>query len=114
MIFMTYRFEGLHIYTERLQPATGWKNTHSGEPIQMGFEPENLIYSHCCGKKRPAKDCVVQCFYDELRIWCAPDRGCKDPQVIVEKKARVFANRSAGQKARWAMTKFPMRIDDGT
>jgi hypothetical protein len=92
----------LHIYTETMQPATGWMDTHSGEPMQMGFEPEKLIYTHCCGKQRPAKDCVVQCYYDGLSIWCAPEKGCKDPQVIAARKAREFANRSAGQKARWA------------
>lgn len=92
----------LHIYTEAMQPATGWTDTHSGKPMQMGFEPERLIYAHCCGKQRPAKDCVVQCHYDGLNIWCAPDQGCKDPQAIAAKRAREFANRSAGQKARWA------------
>jgi len=91
----------LHIYTETMQPATGWTDMHSGEPMHMGFEPEKLIYTDCCGKQRPAKDCVVQCYYDGLIVWCALDKGCKDPLVIAEKKAREFANRSAGQKARW-------------
>lgn len=99
----------LHIYTETMQPATGWTDTHSGEPIQMGFEPEKLIYTDCCGKQRPAKDCMVQCYYDGLSIWCAPEKGCKDPQVIAEKKAKEFANRSAGQKARWAKAKASNR-----
>lgn len=35
----------LHIYTETMQPATGWTDTHSGEPMQMGFAPEKLIYT---------------------------------------------------------------------
>ena len=92
----------VHIYTETMQPATGWVDTHSGEPMQMGWPPEKLIYAHCCGKKRLAKDCVVQCYYDCLSIWCAPDRGCKSPEEISAKAARRFANRSAGQKARWS------------
>ncbi len=92
----------LHIYTETMQPATSWTDTHSGEPIQMGYEPEKLIYTDCCGQQRPAKDCMVQCYYDGLSVWCAPAKGCKDPQVIAEKKAKEFATRSAGQKARWA------------
>lgn len=92
----------LHIYTERMQPATGWIDTHSGEPMHMGFEPDRLIYTDCCGKKRPAKDCVVQCYYDGLSIYCAPEKGCKDPREIASVKAREFANRSAGQKTRWA------------
>ena len=77
----------LHIYTETMQPATGWIDTHSGEPMQMGYEPEKLIYTDCCGQRRPAKDCMVQCYYDGLSVWCAPEKGCKDPQVIEEKKA---------------------------
>ena len=93
----------MHIYTETMQPATGWTDAHSGEQMQMGFEPEQLIYADCCGKQRPAKYCVVQCYYDGLYIWCSPEHGCKDPQVIAEKKTREFRNRSVGQKARWGM-----------
>lgn len=92
----------LHICTERMQPATGWIDTHSGEPMHMGFDPEERIYTNCCLTPRPAKDCMVQCHYDGLSVWCAQDKGCKDPEVIAAKKARAFANRSAGQKARWA------------
>lgn len=91
----------LHIHTETMQPATGWTDAHSGEPMQMGFDPEKLIYTDCCGQPRQAKDCVVQCYYDGLSIWCAPDKGCKDQLLIAERKAREFANRSAGQKRRW-------------
>lgn len=90
----------LHVYTETMQPATNWVDTHSGEPIHMGLEPEQLVYTDCCKRRRPAKDCVVQCYYDGLAVWCAPEKGCKDPQVIAERKAREFANRSAGQKRR--------------
>ncbi len=91
----------LHIHTETMQPATGWIDTHSGEPMQMGFEPEKLIHALCCAELRPAKNCVVQSYYDSLSIWCAPEQGCKDPQVIAAKKAREFENRSAGQRMRW-------------
>jgi hypothetical protein len=42
----------LHIYTEAMQPATNWTDTHSCEPMQMGFEPDKLIYAHCCGQQR--------------------------------------------------------------
>jgi hypothetical protein len=93
----------LHIYTESMQPATGWTDTHSAEPMRMGFEPDKLIVTDCCFEKRPAKDCMVQSYYDGLRIWCAPEKGFKDPQLIAANKAKEFANRSAGQKARWNM-----------
>lgn len=92
----------LHIYTARFQPATCYTFDLDGEQVQLGFEPDAMIYTDCCRKKRPAKDCVVQCYYDHTAVWCAQDSGCKDPQVVAERKAREFANRSAGQKARWA------------
>ena len=91
----------MHIYTETMQPATGWIDAHSRDPLRMGFEPEKLIYTDCCGKQIPAKDCVVQCYYDRVAVWCAKNKGCHDPQFIAEKKAQEFANRSAGQKTRW-------------
>ena len=92
----------LHIYRADMQPATSWIDTHSGEPMQMGFAPDELLYPGCCSRQRPAKDCVVQSWYSGLDVWCAPDKGCKDLEAVAEKKAREFANRSAGQKARWA------------
>lgn len=91
-----------HIYTAQMQPATNFIDRCSEVEIVGGFEPNLMIFTDCCNKKRPAKDCVVQCYYDGFRVWCAPEKGCKDPQWIAEKKAREFANRSAGQKKRWA------------
>lgn len=92
----------LHIYRTNAQPATNWTDTHSGEPMQMGWEPDRLLWCCCCGRQHPASDCVVYSYYDGPMVYCADGRGCKDPQVIAAKKAREFANRSAAQKARWA------------
>lgn len=92
----------LHIYRTDAQPATGWIDTHSGEPIRMGFDQGKLLWCLCCDKQHPASDCVVYSYYDCTLIYCADGRGCKDPQVIAAKKAREFANRSAAQKARWS------------
>lgn len=78
----------LHIYTSEMKPATSF------------WEPEVLIYPDCCKKKRPAKDCTFQEYYDGTYVWCAPGKGCKDPVFIAEKKAHEFARRSAGQKLR--------------
>jgi hypothetical protein len=95
----------MHIYTEKLQPATCWTDIFLNPPRQIGFDPNKMIYTKCCEKLRPAKDCVVQSYYDGLDIWCAPEKGCKDPKVIAEKKAREFNNRSTAQKKRWANKK---------
>lgn len=95
----------LHIYTTEKQPATGWTDTHSGEPIQMGWPPEKLIYAQCCGKKRPAKNLVVQSYYDCTMIWCAEGHGCKHPQAIAAKRWREHMNRSRAQQARRAREK---------
>lgn len=92
----------MHIYRTNAQPATAWVDTHSGEPMQMGWPAETPLWCCCCGEQHPASDCVVYSYYDGATVYCAEGRGCKDPQVIAAKKAREFHNRSAGQKARWA------------
>ncbi len=90
----------LHIYTAPAQPATAWVDSHSAEPMQMGWAPDDLLWCSCCGQQRRAADCVVHSYYDDPMVYCAPD-----PQVIAEKKAREFSSRSAGQQSRWAKTK---------
>ena len=92
----------IRIYTAPLQPATDYTDDCGSVEMRCGYAPETLLYTGCCGHRHPAKDCVVQCFYDGLRIWCADGKGCKDPMAIAERKARAFRNRSAGQRARWA------------
>lgn len=88
----------IHIYLTKPQPASDW--TDAG--MQLGFPPETLLWCKCCGQRRPAKDCQVYAYYDGPMIFCAADRGCKDPQLIAAKRAQEFANRSAAQKARYA------------
>ena len=92
----------VHIYTAEMQPATGYLDQCGDIVIRGGWEPDAMILCECCGKRYQAKDCVVQCYYDGLKVWCAHEKGCKDPEVIAAKKAQEFANRSAGQKRRWA------------
>ena len=91
----------LHICTESMQPATCWTDHHSGEPIRMGFAPDDMLWTLCCRTQRAAISCAVQAHYDGLSIWCAPGQGCHDPVLVAARKARAFANRSAGQKRRW-------------
>ena len=45
---------------------------------------------------------VVQCYYDGMDIWCAPGHGCKNPQVIANKRRKEHMNRSRGQQRRYA------------
>lgn len=37
----------IHIYTEKMQPATSFVDTNSDEPIQTGFSPDEVIYTKC-------------------------------------------------------------------
>ena len=90
----------IHICAEKTQPATCWVDTHSGEPIHLGFAPDDLLWTQCCRMQRAASGCVVQSRYDGPLIWCAPGHGCRDPALIAAMKARAFANRSAGQRRR--------------
>lgn len=92
----------IHFYTAKLQPATDYIDDWGDEELRGGFEPDQKLCTDCCGKQREAKDCMVQCYGDGLRIWCAPEKGCKDPQVIAEKKRIERMNRSRAQRARRA------------
>lgn len=90
----------LHIYTASIQPATSYVDDCGGVIFRGGFLPEKKIYARCCGKKRSAKNCVVQCFYDGMNIWCAEGSGCKHPQAIARKRRQAHMNRSRAQQAR--------------
>ena len=71
----------IHIYTAALQPATDYVNRSLEVELRGGFEPDTMIYTDCCIKRRPAKNCLVQCYYDGLRVWCAPGCGCKESKI---------------------------------
>ena len=90
----------LHIHTESRQPATCWTDHHISPPHTVHWPAHRLLWCHCCGQRRQAKNCVVQSYYDALMAWCADGKGCKSPKAIAAKARRVFRNRSAGQKAR--------------
>src|SRR3990167_8923998 len=92
----------VHIFTAKMQPATDFIDDCGAIPIHFSFKSDDLLYCQCCNKEHTAKDCVVQVYYDDTSTWCAPGKGCKDPHVIDAKKAKEFANRSAGQKKRYA------------
>ena len=73
----------LHIFTARNQPLTRHKPygsrryTHVS-PYDTRFECD------CCWKRRAARNLVIQCYYDMVRILCA--EGCK-PITYREKRA---------------------------
>jgi len=89
-----------HIYSAEHQPATGWVDRCGETELRGGFSPDTKIYTNCCGKRRLASKCVVQCYYDGLSIWCAPGCGCNNPMVIDKKRRLEHMNRSRAQQAR--------------
>ena len=92
----------IHIYAPALQPATGWIDTHSGEPMHSGFPPEALIYTNCCTKRRMAKDCVVQMLLRRPEYFLRTGPWCKDPAVSRAEKKRPRVRQSQrGAAARW-------------
>lgn len=96
---------GVHIYTASSQPATAFTDHNFDPPYQSGFAPNKILWAECCGKRHRAANLVVQCYYDGLRIWCAPGKGCKDPKFIASAERKHFRNRSRGQKKRWQNAK---------
>jgi len=95
----------IHIYRAPSQPATGFKDYTFGPPMAFSFKPRKLIFARCCGRRRLAQNCVVQCYYDGMDLWCAPGKGCKSEKEKGAKRSREFRNRSRAQKARRAREK---------
>lgn len=62
--------------------------------MECRWPGNKLLWCECCRQKRPAKNCVVQSYYDHLSVWCSAGEA---------KQGREFRNRSAGQKARFAL-----------
>jgi hypothetical protein len=92
----------LHIYAERLQPATRYIDPHLEPPLRFLRSPHRSVWCSCCKRKRQARNAVVQVYYDATVFWCAAGKGCKDPKVIRQRERQMRQRRSAGQKARWA------------
>jgi len=101
---------GIHIYTASIQPATAFTDHNLDPPYESGFAPSKILWAECCGKRHRAINLVVQCFYDGLRVWCAPGKGCKDPSVIAAAERRRFRNRSRAQKRRWQTAKMRAEV----
>jgi len=95
----------IHVYTAPLQPATGFNDYTFEPPMEFSFKPRKLVFARCCGRRRLAQNCVVQCYYDGMDVWCARGKGCKSEKGKEAKRSREFRNRSRAQKARWAREK---------
>ena len=91
----------IHVYTEAFQPATHWFNGHGAFPMEFNWPRNRLLRCGCCRKRRPAKNCMVQSYYDGLDVWCTPGKGCKAPAVTAARARQESRNRSAGQIRRW-------------
>jgi len=68
----------IHIYTAKPQPATRFKiDVGNTNPSWIRIPGNRLLYTDCCGKRRPAKNLTVQVYYDHTSAWCADGKGCK-------------------------------------
>ena len=71
----------LHIYTRPHQPATRFVTVLEVGKKAMRFWTCNpshrTVPTSCCRKRRWAKYCTVQVYYDMAPFWCKPGRGCK-------------------------------------
>jgi len=67
----------VHIYTAPLQSATQFVDRNIKPPIWHRNKPRTPIHCWACWRRRWAKYLRVQVYYDSIRFWCAPGRGCK-------------------------------------
>ena len=91
----------VHIYRANAQPATRYIDNCTEREMVFTNSPNKLLPCHACGKRRPAKNLVVQVYYDHIAVWCAEGKGCKDPKLIARKRKLTRLRRSIGQKMRW-------------
>jgi len=74
--------------------------------IMRGFKlpamkPNALVWAVCCRKRRPAKNCCVQHYYDGSYIWCLEGKGCKSEDLLKRKTKRGKQRRSIAAKRGW-------------
>ena len=76
----------LHIYRAPAQPATRWRDDAAvryGAPRRYWRHtnpPNRLLPTFCCGKRRPAKNLIVQVYYDAIVFRCPAGKGCNVPR----------------------------------
>jgi hypothetical protein len=81
----------LHLYTRPHQPATRFVDTlwfpawegpfgpgWQSKRLWTRYAPQQLVPTTCCRKRRWAKHCTVQVFYDQVPFYCRPGHGCRD------------------------------------
>lgn len=66
----------LHIFAAPMQKATRFKLATM--PFWVRVKPNRLLPTTCCRKRRPAKNLLVQAFYDKQDFYCKPGKGCRE------------------------------------
>lgn len=67
----------VHIYTAKLQPATRFKDDTGARTFWIRNPGNRLKLTACCHERRPAKNLLVQVYYDRNYFWCKEGKGCK-------------------------------------
>lgn len=59
----------LHLYTAASQPLTRYR--YDGDRRWHGLAPgDTTRVCWTCGRRRAARNLVIQCYYDGIRIFC--------------------------------------------
>jgi hypothetical protein len=69
----------VHIYVRPKQSATRQviDLLGDGKPFVFRLKPRQLVWCSCCKRKRIAKNCYAQVYYDLTRYSCKEGKGCK-------------------------------------
>lgn len=81
----------MHIFAEGLQPATRHVvdlgtfkviedlaiRTYIPDRRVFRIKPAARVWVSCCRRRRVARNCVTQVYYDMQVFWCRQGRGCK-------------------------------------
>ena len=83
----------VHLYTAPAQPATVFLDRVSGQTRKFRNPQNRLLFTSCCRMRRPAKNLLVQVYYDEVRYFCRPGKGCRIPAQRHRDVCRVCKGR---------------------
>ena len=80
---------GVHVYTCPQQPATRYRDPFLKRIVTR--RATAVVPTSCCRRRRVARNCTTQVYYDAQPFWCSAGKGCKRKTRYCRVTARVLA-----------------------
>jgi hypothetical protein len=67
----------VHVFRAPNQPATRYFIAFGSHRSWVRIQRRALVHCLKCSRRRWAQNCVVQVYYDSVRYFCRPGKGCE-------------------------------------